>query len=46
MKKKIIIIGLFIMFCFVVFKGAEHTTNIMNNCMQEHSYNYCKGLYE
>jgi hypothetical protein len=46
MKKPIIIAILSIGFVMLIFKGIEHTNEIMNNCLEEHSYLYCKGLYE
>lgn len=46
MKKTIITTVLIIGFAMFVIKGTEHTNQIMNNCLEEHSYSYCKGLYE
>ena len=45
MKKVILIIGVCLMVGLFV-NGVSKTTKTMNECMQEHSYNYCKGLYE
>lgn len=46
MKKAIITTVLIIGFAMFVVKGTKHTNKIMTECMQEHSYSYCKGLYE
>lgn len=45
--KKGFLIGC-ISLCLIAFLviGTEHTNKVMNNCLEEHTYNYCKGLYE